>query len=80
VKRFRPGFWASLDLNYYVGGRTTVDQVEQADLQRNSRIGGTVVFPFKKRHAIRASFSTGIITEFGGDFENYSLNYAYAWR
>ena len=80
VKRFGPGFWASLDLNYYVGGRTAVDQVEQADLQRNSRIGGTVVFPFKKRHAIRASFSTGIITESGGDFENYSLNYAYAWR
>ena len=22
VKRIRPGFWASLDLNYYVGGRT----------------------------------------------------------
>ncbi len=68
VKRVRPGFWASLDLNYYVGGRTTVDGVEQADLQRNSRIGGTVVFPFKKSHAIRASFSTGIVTESGGDF------------
>ena len=80
VKRIRPGFWASLDLNYYVGGRTTVDNVEQFDLQRNSRIGATVVFPFKKRHAIRASLSTGIITESGGDFENFSLNYAYAWR
>jgi hypothetical protein len=80
VKRFRPGYWASLDLNYYVGGRTTVDQLKQADLQRNSRIGGTVVFPFKNRHAIRASFSRGIITESGGDFENYSLNYAYVWR
>jgi len=80
VKRIRPGFWASLDLNFYVGGRTTVDDVEQFDLQRNSRIGTTVVFPFKKRHAIRASLSTGIITESGGDFENFSLNYAYVWR
>jgi hypothetical protein len=80
VKRFRPGFWASLDLNYYVGGRTIVDNVEQSDLQRNSRIGATVVFPFKMRHALRVSISTGIITEFGGDFENYSLNYAYVWR
>ncbi len=80
VKRIRPGFWASLDLNYYVGGRTTVDNVEQSDLQRNSRIGATVVFPFKKQHAIRASLSTGMITESGGDFESFSLNYAYAWR
>jgi hypothetical protein len=80
VKRIRPGFWASLDLNYYVGGRTTVDKIEQPDLQRNSRIGATVVFPFKRRHAIRVSISTEIVTESGGDFQAYSLNYAYAWR
>jgi hypothetical protein len=80
IKRIRPGFWASLDLNYYVGGRTTVDQVERSDLQRNSRIGATVVFPFHKRHAIRVAISTGIATESGGDFESFSLNYAYIWQ
>jgi len=80
VKRFRPGFWAALDVNYYVGGRTTVDHAERADLQRNSRIGATVVFPIKGRQAIRFGFSTGLVTESGGDFESFSLNYLYAWR
>ena len=80
VKRIRPGFWASLDLNYYVGGRTTVDQFEQSDLQRNSRVGATVVFPFKGQHLIRIAISTGIVTESGGDFESFSLNYAYLWQ
>lgn len=80
VKRIRPGFWASLDVNYYVGGRTTVDQIERGDLQRNSRIGGTMVFPFKGRQAIRVGYSTGIVTESGGDFESFSLNYLYVWR
>ena len=80
VKRIRPGFWASLDLNYYVGGRTTVDQFEQSDLQRNSRVGATVVFPFKGQHLIRIAISTGIVTESGGDFESFSLNYGYVWR
>ena len=80
VKRIRPGFWASLDVNYYVGGRTTVGQDLRADLQRNSRIGGTVLFPFKSRHAIRAGFSTGIVTEPAGDFETFTLDYVYAWR
>ncbi len=80
VKRIRPGFWASLDVNYYVGGRTTVDQAHRADLQRNSRIGGTLVFPFKGRQAIRVGFSTGIVTKSGGDFESFSLSYVYAWR
>ena len=79
IKRVRPGFWASLDVNYYVGGRTTVSGNERANRQRNSRLGGTVVFPFKGQHAIRASFSTGIITESGGDFETFTLSYLYAW-
>ena len=49
-------------------------------LSINLRAAPTMVLPFKKRHAIRASLSTGIITESGGDFENFSLNYAYVWR
>jgi len=79
IKRVRPGFWASLDVNYYVGGRTTVGGNERADRQRNSRLGGTVVFPFKGQHAIRVGYSTGIVTESGGDFENFTLSYLYAW-
>lgn len=79
VKRIRPGFWASLDLNYYAGGRTTVGQDQRLDRQRNSRIGGTVVLPFKDRNAIRLSYSTGIATRTGGDYDSISLNYFYAW-
>lgn len=80
IKRIRPGFWASLDVNYYTGGRTTVGQDRRSDLQRNSRVGGTVVFPFKRQHAIRVAYSAGVVTESGGDFNTISLNYAYAWR
>jgi hypothetical protein len=80
VKRIRPGFWAALDVNYYTGGRTTVDQTVRADLQRNSRAGGTLLFPFKRRHAIRGSYSTGVVTESGGDFEMLSVSYQYLWK
>jgi len=80
VKRIRSGFWSSLDLNYYTGGRTTVGQDLRTDRQRNARIGGTVVFPFKGRNAIRLSYSTGIVTRTGGDFNSFSLNYLYAWQ
>ena len=79
IKRIRPGFWASLDANFYVGGRTTVDGVERADLQRNSRFGATLVFPIKGRHALRTSVSTGAVTESGGDYEIFTLSYLYAW-
>jgi hypothetical protein len=79
VKRIRPGFWASLDANYYRGGETRVGSEFRDDLQRNSRAGLTLVFPISRRHAIRTSFSAGISTRSGGDFEMYSLSYAYVW-
>jgi len=80
VKLLRPGFWASLDVNYYHGGRSTVAQVLKADLQRNSRFGGTLLFPFKRQHAIRGSYSTGMVTESGNDYEKFTLSYQYVWR
>ena len=79
IKRFRPGFWASLDANYYTGGDTRIGDEFRDDLQRNSRAGVTLVIPINGRHALRAGFSTGISTRSGGDFEMYSLTWAYAW-
>lgn len=75
VRRFSPGFWATLDLNFYEGGRSTFGGELAADLQRNSRLGGTVVFPFGGRHAIKAAYSTGVVTKSGGDFESFLLSY-----
>jgi hypothetical protein len=79
VKRIRRGFWASLDANFYMGGRTSVGEREQANLQRNSTLGATVVFPFRRGHAIRSSVSTGVVTETGGDFKMFTLSYLYVW-
>lgn len=79
VHRVRPGLWASLDYTYYYGGETTVGDEFRNDLQRNSRIGGTIVFPFKQRHAIRGNYSTGIATRSGGDYDIYSISYIYAF-
>ena len=79
VKRIRPGFWASLDATYYVGGRTTVDGELRDDRQENSRLGASVLFPFKRGHAIKFTLSKGISTSAGGDFDNFAVNYLYIW-
>ena len=73
MRRFRPGFWASLNTNFYGGGRTTVDGIDNRDLQRNSRLGTTIVYPFARGQALRVALSTGTVTETGGDFELLSV-------
>jgi hypothetical protein len=80
VRRFKPGFWAALDANYYTGGRSTIDGIELGDLQRNSRLGATVVVPFGGRSAIKAGYSTGVFTESGGDFQVFLVSYQMLFR
>jgi hypothetical protein len=79
IKRIRPGFWASLDANVYRGGQTRVGDRVADDLQRNARTGVTVVFPFWQQHALRVSFSTGVATRSGGNFDMLTAAYTYAW-
>ncbi len=79
IKQIRHGLWASLDANFYIGGRTSVDGGEKINLQRNSRIGATLTVPIKGRHALRGSFSTGAVTESSGDYDVFSLTYIYGW-
>lgn len=79
VKRFGPGFWASLDANYYTGGETRIGSGIQANLQRNTRAGVTLVFPIKQHYALRGGYSTGVTTRSGGDFDLFSVSLLYAW-
>ena len=79
IRRFRPGFWGSLEWNYYTGGRTTVNGVLRADLERNSRIGGTLVVPTVKRQAVKIGYSTGVVTTSGGDYEIVLVSYQVAF-
>ena len=75
VRRFKPGFWASLDFNYYTGGRQTIAGNELVDVQHNSRLGGMVVVPFGGRHAIKVGYATGVYAEFGTDFDQFLVSY-----
>ena len=77
IRRFSAGFWSSLDFNYYLGGRTIISGSRAADFQRNARIGVTFAYPIKGRHSLKASYSIGIVTESGGNFQTIALSYVY---
>jgi len=77
-----PRLWASLDGNFWYGGRTTRNGVENPNtLQKNSRVGGTVSFPVPrtKHQSVKFSCSSGAYVHFGGDFTNVSLAWQYSW-
>jgi hypothetical protein len=75
VRRFKPGFWASLEAVYFEGGQQTIGGDQLIDVQRNMKVGGTVVLQVRPGQAIKAGYSTGVITEFGDDFDQFIISY-----
>jgi hypothetical protein len=76
----RPGLWISLDANFWYGGRTSLDGVENpATLQQASRIGVTASIPLTRRHSLKVGVADGAYVRFGGDYKIASLAWQYAW-
>jgi hypothetical protein len=75
VRRFGGGRWASLEANYFTGGRTTIDGFARDDKRNNSNIGLSMLFPLGKRQSLRIAMSTAIKTSAGGDYHTFLLNY-----
>ena len=75
VRRFSPGFWGSLDANYFEGGRQTIGGNVLGDVQRNARLGATLALPIRGRHSIKIGYAAGMITRFGTDFNQFLITY-----
>jgi len=75
IRRFRPGFWASAEANFYMGGDQNIGGNQLIDLQRNSRIGGTLVFPFLDRYSVKVGYSSNIVADYGMDYDQFLVSY-----
>lgn len=76
----KPRLWASIDGNYWYGGRTSINGVLNLDtLQANSRIGATASVPVSRHHSLKVSYSYGAHIRFGGNYHNVSLAWQYSW-
>jgi hypothetical protein len=77
---FKPRLWVSLDGNYWFGGTTSLNGVENySTLQKNSRVGGTAAIPLSRHQSIKLSYSNGAYIRYGGNFQNISAAWQYSW-
>lgn len=76
VKR---GLWASLDGNFWTGGRSTINGAQRNDSARNSRVGATLSLPLTGHQSLKFSFSRGAYVLVGGDYKTMSVGWQYTW-
>jgi hypothetical protein len=79
IYNFGMGIWAAFDANYYTGGRTIQDNIMDANMQQNWRVGGTLSFPITKQNSIKLNGSTGIYSRTGSNFDIIGIAWQYRW-
>ncbi len=76
---FRPGLWLAADATYYTGGETSLNGVAKDDALASARYGLTLSVPLADGVSVKATWSTGLITRGGGDFDTVGLVLQYRW-
>jgi hypothetical protein len=77
---FKPRLWVSFDANFWFGGSTSINgAINEATLQRNSRIGATASIPLSRRQAIKLSYNNGAYIRYGGNYQNVSVGWQFSW-
>jgi hypothetical protein len=70
--------WGSADVTYFAGGRTTLNEALQSDLQQNWRAGATLAVPVDVRNSIKLYASKGFART-GNSFDLLGVAWQYRW-
>lgn len=76
---FKRGVWLAVNYGRANGGETRVDGVKTSERQRNDRLAYTFVTPFYRAGSLRLTFTSGLSTRLGADFDSIGVGYQYSW-
>lgn len=79
IYSFSKGIWLAVDATYYQGGRSTVDNLINNDLQENWRLGGTLSFPITKLYSAKLYASSGVAARTGNNYDLVGIGIQYRW-
>jgi hypothetical protein len=77
---FKSGTWVSLDSNFWWGGVTSLNGIQDLETkQTGSRIGATAAWRFSKHQSVKVSYSDGTYIRFGGNYQSLQVAWQYSW-
>lgn len=79
IRTIRAGFWWAVAAGYGYGGRTYVDGVARATIQRNWRVSAMVAYPVTPSQGFSLAIATGGNNGAGTDADAISVAYQVAW-
>jgi hypothetical protein len=71
--------WGALDVVWYRGGRTAVNDVKADNLQESVRVGGTLALPLDRHNSIKVYGSTDVYSRTGAGYYLLGVAWQYRW-
>lgn len=79
IYSFPKHIWASVSGTYYTGGSSTLDGMDQHDLERSYRVGATLALPLGRQESLKLYASDGVWARSGSDFWLVGIAFQYRW-
>lgn len=79
IYSFGGGYWASVDVTWFTGGRTTINREANDDMLSNWRAGATLSIPLGPRYSMRIYGSRGVSARTGNNYDLVGLALQYRW-
>src|SRR6185369_5060912 len=70
---FQPGLWLAADFTYYTGGESSINGTAKDDALASSRYGLTLSIPLADSLSMKLTWSNGLTSRGGADFETFGL-------
>jgi hypothetical protein len=76
---FTPGGWVALNAAYFVGSRSTVNDLENDDQQEGMRFGATIALPVNRYQSVKLYGTTGYNAHRHHDFAAVGVAWQIRW-
>lgn len=72
---FKNNMWVGININWFSGGKTFVDEAPAGSIINASRIGATFSMPLTKFQSLKFQFNTGTYKSVGLNYDSVSVGY-----
>ncbi|QKJ65160.1 transporter [Flavobacterium sp. M31R6] len=76
---FKNHMWVGINLNWFSGGKTVIDDLPAGSVINSSRIGATWSVPLSRSQSVKLQFNTGTFKSIGLNYDSISLGYQYVF-
>jgi hypothetical protein len=79
IYTFKRGIWLAVTGGIADGGQPSVNGIEKDKIDKQTRLGGVIVFPFTRRYSFKVSYTNSVRTKIGGDYNLFGISLQYKW-